>query len=87
MRYLGSTISEKFQGLLMDNYVKEKRGRIIRLSKRIYEKNVVIRMASNDAAEILVLLSKMGESANIKLRVTVTVIKENEKDKKDYGME
>ncbi|RIA82539.1 hypothetical protein C1645_835213 [Glomus cerebriforme] len=91
-RYLGSTVNEKFQGLirdfnLMDNYVKEKGERITRLSKRYYEeflsifwkklvsdyvkiheKNMVTRMASNDAAKILVLLNKLGESANVTLR-------------------
>ncbi|RIA88242.1 hypothetical protein C1645_826654 [Glomus cerebriforme] len=51
---------------------------------RIHEENVVVRIASNDAAEILVLLSKMGESANVTLK---GIDKENEKDEEDYGME
>ncbi|RIA80013.1 hypothetical protein C1645_745540 [Glomus cerebriforme] len=36
---------------------------------KIHEENVVARIASNDVAEILVLLNKLGESANITLRV------------------
>ncbi|RIA93019.1 hypothetical protein C1645_819953 [Glomus cerebriforme] len=49
---------------------------------RIYEKNVTIRMASNDTVETLMLLSKIEESTNVILR---NVDEENEtKDKKDY---
>ncbi|RIA93264.1 hypothetical protein C1645_819574 [Glomus cerebriforme] len=51
---------------------------------RIYEENMMVRMASNDAAETLVLLSEMGKSANVTLR---GVNEENEKDEKDYEME
>ncbi|RIA96095.1 hypothetical protein C1645_815937 [Glomus cerebriforme] len=87
MRYSGSTVSKKFQGLLMDNYVKRKEERITRFVSdyiRIYEKNVAARMASNDVAETLVLLSKLGESANVTLR---GVDKENKENEKDYRME
>lgn len=49
---------------------------------KIHEENVAARKANNDAAETLVLLSEMGESANVTLRG-----EENEKDEEDYGME
>ncbi|RIA85078.1 hypothetical protein C1645_831326 [Glomus cerebriforme] len=57
---------------LMSDYVK------------IHKENVMARKASNNAVEILMLLSKIEERTNITLR---SIDKENEKDEEDYGME
>ncbi|RIA88073.1 hypothetical protein C1645_826906 [Glomus cerebriforme] len=51
---------------------------------KIHEENMVARKVSNDAAETLVLLSEMGERANVTLR---DVEEKNEEDEEDYGME
>ncbi|RIA87739.1 hypothetical protein C1645_827321 [Glomus cerebriforme] len=48
------------------------------------EENMVARKARNDAAEILVLLSEMGERVNITLR---GIDKENKENEEDYRME
>ncbi|RIA97257.1 hypothetical protein C1645_814338 [Glomus cerebriforme] len=63
---------------------------------RIYEKNVMIRMVSNNAVEMLILLSEMEEGVNVTLRkieflllskIGEGIDEENEEDKKDYEME
>ncbi|RIA93081.1 hypothetical protein C1645_819899 [Glomus cerebriforme] len=62
---------------------------------RIYEENIVAKMVSNDAIEILILLNKIGENANVILREIEFLLlskmegidEENEKDEENYRIE